>query len=453
MKKLIVIGIISVLNITLMFPQAKSNKELSNSMDSVLTACTSKNMLNASILVAKKGEVLISKGYGIANSNYNLPNKADTKFKLASVSKQFTAACIMLLEEQGKLSVNDPLSKYAPDFLNAKKITIHQLLNHTSGIQNATELPEFDTLYRYLPTTDAKQITQFKNLKSDFEPGTKWNYSNSGYIILSYIIEKVSGTSYENFVEKNIFEKLGMKNSGYYNNNEVYANVATGYTSVNDKLENVKYIDMSVPSGAGSLYSTVEDLYVWYKALMTNKLLKKESFTKMTTPWKEGEDYGYGLMVGKTNEHKWIMHSGGIEGFATVIVMFPEDDLFIAVLSNVDNYTLFNPRKTLRAIAFGDKYEMPMQRVAIKVDPKTLDQYVGNYELMPGFVLSVTTRNGAIYSQATGQSELEIFPEAVDKFFLKQVAAQLVFNKDEKGKVTSVTLFQGGQQMPGKKIN
>ena len=228
----------------------------------IASAQTKKNMFCGSVLVAKDGKILLSKGYGFANYSDNIPNTSTTKFKLASVSKQFTAMAIMILEEKGKLSTNDKLTKYIPDYPNGDKITIHNLLTHTSGIPDFTSMPLFDSIMT-MPFTLDREIALFKNKPLDFEPGSKHQYSNSGYLLLSYIIEKVSGKSYGDFVKENIFVPLGMKNSGLYTNKEVLKKVANGYTDNAGKIENAQYVDMSIPSGAGALYSTVEDMFLW----------------------------------------------------------------------------------------------------------------------------------------------------------------------------------------------
>jgi CubicO group peptidase (beta-lactamase class C family) len=406
-------------------------------------------MFNGSVLVAKKGKILLSKGYGMANFNYDVPNTNLTKFKLASVSKQFTAMLIMILEERGKLSTDDKLSKYIPDYPQGDKITIHNLLTHTSGIPDFTQLPVFDSIMTH-PFTLEEEIKLFKNKKLDFEPGTKHQYSNSGYLLLTYIIEKASGKTYGEFVQEAIFVPLGMKNSGLYSNSEVLKNVANGYTDNGGKIENVQYIDMSIPAGAGALYSTVEDMFLWDQSWYTEKLVKKASQDKMLTPFKD--NYAYGWMVDNYNGRKWAYHSGGIQGFSTIIHRFPNDSVCIVVLKNVDNYMAFSPGRVLRAIMFGEKYELPVEYKEIAVDKKIFQKLIGEYELMPGFIVTITTEGDKLYSQATGQSKLELHPESEYKYFFKEVDAQLEFMKDAKGKTVSVTLYQGGQKPNGKKI-
>ncbi len=450
MKKTIVLFtaiLLSVLNINAQSDEIKIKK-----LDSILTAFTNKYMFNGSVLVAKKGKVLLGKGYGKANFSYDIPNTGETKFKLASVSKQFTATAIMILSEQGKLSTDDKLTKYIADYPNGDKITIHHLLSHTSGIVNFTSLPVFDSIMEK-PHTHDQLIAYFKNKPLDFEPGTKYNYSNSGYVLLSYIIEKASGQTLGGYMANNIFEPLGMNNTGVFEGNtKVIKNLAMGYSQgeMETEMENVRYIDMSIPTGAGALYSTVEDLFIWDQSLYTNKLLKKETLQKMFTAVKD--NYAYGWMHENYRGHDWIFHSGGIQGFATNISRFPDDSLSIIILKNVDNQMFFPANQIIRNIMLGFTYDLPVERKVAKVDQKVYEKLCGDYELEPGFVLSITKENNRIFSQATDQPKLEIFPESEYFYFLKKINAQLEFTKDKKGAITSLTLLQGGQKMPAKKI-
>jgi CubicO group peptidase (beta-lactamase class C family) len=429
--------------------QTPDDKKIAARLDSILSAYTNKNMFNGSVLVAKKGKVLLKKGYGSANFSYNIPNKPDTKFKLASVTKQFTAMGIMILEEQGKLSVNDSLSKFIPDYPGGNKITLHHLLNHSSGIPNLTASPRFDSI-KVFPHTLEQVIGHFKTMPLEFEPGQKFNYSNSGYILLTSIIEKISGMSYAEFISKNIFEKLEMKNSGYCNTNAVIKNMAEGYNQTGDDYAKAPYVNMSIPLGAGGLYSTVEDLYLWDRALYTEKLVKKNTIEKILTPSKDG--MGYGWFINTFQGNKWIFHNGGIEGFSTAINRFPENDICIIMLKNVDNQTYFSANKIARQMLFNAKYELPAERKEIKLDPLVFKKLVGQFELEPGFVFTVTDDDGKLFLQATGQPQFRLFPESEWKYFVKEVNASIEFIKGENGNAASLILFQNGQRLPGKKI-
>jgi CubicO group peptidase (beta-lactamase class C family) len=449
MKKLVTL---MLLGAALLSPVAKAqtDQQKAKRFDSICEVYSKKNMFSGSVLIAKNGKVLLSKGYGMANYSYDIPNTSTTKFKLASVSKQFTAMAIMILQEKGKLSTDDKLNKYIAGYPNGDKITIHHLLTHSSGIHNFTDLPVFDSIMAR-PHTLEQNIKHFKNLPLDFEPGTKFNYSNSGYVLLSYIIEKASGKNYGDYIQEAIFQPLGMKNSGLYSNTTVLKNYAEGYSEGSNGLEHPTHIDMSIPSGAGALYSTVEDLYLWDRALTTEKLVKRSTLEKIFTPFKDG--YAYGWMIQEFRGHKLQMHRGGIQGFSTVINRFPNEDLTIIILKNVDNYKLFPDNKIASAVMFNEKYSLPIERKAIAVDTKIYDKISGNYELAPDFIMTVSTSDNKIFVQATGQPKLELLPESEFKYFSKMVDAQLEFLKDEKGNILSLNLYQGGQTMNGKRVN
>jgi CubicO group peptidase (beta-lactamase class C family) len=293
---------------------------------------------SGSVLLAKGGKILVSKGYRMANYELDVPNKPDTKFRLGSITKQFTGAAVLQLQEKGKLNVDDLVSKYVSDTPQAwKDITIHHLLTHTSGLHGYTELPDYRKRQREL-VTPAELISRFKDLPLDFAPGSKWRYSNSGYSLLGYIIEKVSGQSYESFLKENIFDRLDMRDSGYDHAAALVKNRASGYAE-RPTLANAEFLDMSIPYSAGSLYSTVEDLYRWDRALYTDKALSEKSRQRMFTPLVKTTNgvlsYGYGWMIGTENGRKVIQHGGGINGFVTVILRYPDQDACVIVLSNI----------------------------------------------------------------------------------------------------------------------
>ncbi|MCD6017191.1 MAG: beta-lactamase [Bacteroidetes bacterium] len=447
MKKTLLI--LSIFTASFAVKAQTTDQQRVNKIDSLFEVYAKKNMFCGAVSISKKGTSLLSKGYGMANYSFDIPNTVHTKFKLASVSKQFTAMAIMILQEQGKLNTDDKLIKFIADYPNGEKITVHHLLTHTSGIHNFTSNENYDSMM-VLPHTLTEIISHFKNQKLDFEPGEKFNYSNSGYVLLSYIIEKASGKTYGEFITTQIFEPLGMKNSGAFEGNKLIKNLALGYTNGENGLENAGYIDMSIPAGAGALYSTVEDLQLWDSSFYTEKLVKKATLDKMMTPFKEG--YAYGLMIDSYLKHPWINHTGGIQGFSTVINRFPEDELCIVILKNVDNYMAFSANKVCRAIMFDDKYELPVERVAAKIDKAVGQSLCGDYELDPGFVMTVTFEGERMFVQATGQPKIEIFSEGSYNYFCKAVNAQFEFSKDKKNNISSLTLVQNGQKMPGKKI-
>ncbi len=236
-------------------------------MDQIVQSYVADHKFMGTALVARGDQVLFDKAYGSANLEWNVPNTPASKFRLGSITKQFTAASILLLEDRGKLSVNDPLKKYIPDAPAAwDKVTIFHLLTHTSGIPSFTGFPDYPKIEPFA-TTPAKLIALFRDKPMDFEPGEKWLYDNSGYVLLTYVIEKVSGDSYEKFVRENIFAPLGMSDSGYDSNTAIIPRRASGYSPGRGGFENAGFIHMTVPQGAGALYSTTRDLLKWEQAV------------------------------------------------------------------------------------------------------------------------------------------------------------------------------------------
>lgn len=440
------------LALLLVFAASAAAQELTPKFDEYLNALVKHRGFTGSVLAARDGKIIFSKGYGLANVELDVPNTPQTKFRLGSVTKQFTSAAILLLQERGKLSVQDPICKYVDNCPVAwSEVTIHHLLSHTAGIPNFTAFPDY-LPKMMMPVTVQDMIARFRDKPLDFKPGEKWSYSNSGYFLLGFIIEKASGESYESFLQKNIFEPLKLTNTGYDHFDSILKNRATGYSLAKGKMANSLYLDMSQPYAAGSLYSTVEDLFAWNEALYSGRLLSAKSLEAMTTPVKN--DYGYGLGVQTKLGRKAISHGGGINGFSTFIARFPEEKVTIVVLRNAD-YGSPGPGQVsqdLAAITFGEKYEIPAPITEAKVDPKIYDAYVGRYELAPNFILTISRDGDRLMAQATGQPQFQLFPESETKFFVKAVEIKITFVKDAMGKVTHLILHQGGDRQ-AKKIS
>ncbi len=421
-------------------------------MDQIIQSYVADHKFMGTALVARGSQVLFSKGFGSANLEWDVPNAPNTKFRLGSVTKQFTAASILLLEERGKLSVNDPVKKYMPDAPAAwDKITIFHVLTHTSGIPNFTSFPDYAKLEPFA-TTPAELVARFRDKPLDFQPGEKWSYSNSGYVLLTYLLEKVCGENYEKFVRENIFTPLAMKDSGYDSNSAVIPHRASGYSPGKNGLENAGFVHMSIPQGAGALYSTTEDLLKWEQGLFGGKLLQPASLEKMTTPVKN--NYAFGLGVQTTGGHKEISHGGGIEGFNTELDYYPEDKLTVVVLSNVNGGAPGDIARKLAALAHGEAIKLPGERKEITLDPKLLSRYLGAYQMGPGVNMLITQEGNQLISRLGNQQQVPIFPESETLFFLKVVDAQLEFPKDiGDGKASQLILHQNGRDMTAKRLD
>ena len=294
------------------------------------------DQFSGTVLVAKNGVPVFRKAYGLANREWDVPNTPDTKFRIGSNTKQFTATAILQLAEAGKLSIDDPVSKYyasAPDAW--KSITIRHLLTHTSGIPTYTAIPHFFAGDARLDRTPEEIIKLTQDKPLEFEPGSKFSYDNSGYIILGYIIEKASGEHYADYLQHHIFDALDMKSTGYDVSETIMPKRASGYDWNKTKFVNTPYLSMTEPYSAGSLYSTVDDMLIWDQALNLGKPLSPPSLQKMFTDY--GHGYGYGWMIDNQFGHQHIWHGGGINGFVSKFDRYPRDKLTVVVFSNETN--------------------------------------------------------------------------------------------------------------------
>ena len=324
---------------------------------------------------------------------------------------------------------------------------MHHLLTHTSGIPSYTGLPDFFPKHSQSPLTPAEIVKLTQDKPLEFEPGTKFNYDNTGYILLGYIVEKVSGKPFAAYLKETILDPLGMKDTGYDVWSDVLRHRATGYSMKDGAFVNAPYLDMSLPYSAGSLYSTVDDLLIWDQSLYGTRILSEASKKKMFTPFLE--HYAYGWMVGSDPKHPSVTHGGGINGFSTDIKRFTEDKATIIALCNLDSGKPGNITSDLALLLFGETIPGPKEHKEISLDPKLLDPLVGHYELSPQFAIDVTRDGDHLSAQATNQPKFPLFAESETMFFLKVVDAQLEFEKDALGKAISVTLHQNGANPKG----
>jgi CubicO group peptidase (beta-lactamase class C family) len=418
----------------------------------------------AAVLVARDGKVLFEKGYGLTDVERRTSITPDTKFRIGSISKQFTAAAILKLAEAGKLKVEDKLSQFIPDYPRGGEVTIHHLLTHTSGIHSYTSKPDFLKTV----TTGVKpeeHIRSFKDDPYDFNPGEKWLYNNSGYFLLGYLVEKVSGQTYGEYLRRTFFEPLGMKDTGVHQAGAGLENEATGYMFEGGAFKKALDWDMSRAGGAGALYSTVRDLHRWNEALFAGKVLKESSLKAAFTPVRTaGEDasqpkesgYGYGWGIQELRGLQEIGHGGGLHGFASHLLRLPGKNFTVAVLANclppppgVEPGALAHE---IAEIYLGDQLaprEIP--KVDAAVAGKALEAIAGRYDY-GGAILTVTREGDKVFAQLTGQPKFQIFPKSETEFFWKVVEAEVKFVKNEKGAVTKAVHRQGGQTIEAPRI-
>ena len=427
------------------------SQEVSSKLDTLVNAYAKLYRFNGSVLVAKNGTVLLNKGYGFRNATDKVLNNEQTVFQLGSITKQFTSAVILKLQEEKKLNVSDKLSKYFPNYPKGDSITIEQLLTHTSGIYNYTNDQNFMTNEITKPANQEKMMALFKDKPLDFSPGTSWNYSNSGYSMLGYIIEEVTKKPYEQAVRRYIFTPLQMTHSGFDFTHLKNSDKAIGYFKLNDKdTAKAPIVDSSVSFSAGAIYSTTGDLYLWHKALENNTILSKAQQEKAYTPVKN--NYGYGWGIDTIEGKRRVGHGGGIHGFTTNIARVPEDDVCIILLSNASDVTLGDITKSIFAILYNKEYELPKERKIINVPEEILKQYEGEYTIKPGLNVIMSIKDGELIAAPTGQPPEIIYAEKENFFFVKSQDIQIEFTRNDKKEVDGFILHQGGQKVPCKKI-
>lgn len=335
---------------------------LDTALDTYLRAATQNEQFSGTVLLTREGKPVFVRSYGMANYELGVPNSADTVFRLASVTKQFTALAVMQLQEQGKLKVNDPICLYLSDCpASWQPITIRHLLNHTSGIPNFSSLPDWDEVLSRRDYTPVEQIALFRDLPLKFTPGEKYDYSNSGYHLLGLIIEHVSKTGWGEYVRQRILAPLGMTHSGDDNTRVLIPNRASGYYSLGTTFINAPIISRTVGYAAGGLYSTVGDLLLWDRALVPGKLVSQASLDAMFTPAKN--NYGFGWRIGERFGRREMDHSGSDNGFSTYIIRFPADNLTAIVLSNSDRASAGKVGNAMAAIAFGQPVTLPVAQL------------------------------------------------------------------------------------------
>lgn len=407
---------------------------------------------NGYVLVARDAAAVFSRGYGMANFEDDIPNTPQTRFRLASITKGFTAMAVMMLQERGKLNLQDPICKYLGGCPDAwKPVTLRHLLGHTSGIPDYTATPDFMRTISLSSTSD-ELIAKVKNAPLQFTPGENFAYSNSNYILLGQIIEKVSGQSFAAFVRENIFTALGMKNSGYDDNSTLLKHRAAGYINQPDGIINARYMDMTNAYAAGGIYSTAGDMLLWSQALDAGRLVSKKSLDDIFTPGKGGA--GYGWFVNRGPDRLLVFQGGLNSGFAASIFRYPEQRACIILLNNFENAAPFLPRigRDLAAILFNEKYELPSEGMTVKVDPKIYDSYIGEYDFGQNRIMTITKDGDKLFAQRSGAPPAEMFPESETRFFLRVADVKFAFIKDGAGKVTGMILVANGQDMKGSKV-
>jgi CubicO group peptidase (beta-lactamase class C family) len=415
-------------------------------------------MPGAAVLVAQNGDIIYQNGFGYADVGNKIQMTPDFKFKIGSISKQFSAVAILKLQEEGKISVQDKLSKYIPDFPRGNEVSIYHLLTHTSGIHSYENQRNFSML---VPVSPQALIDSIKTFPYDFNPGEKYQYNNSGYCILAYLVEKISGKTLGEYLNETFFKPLGMNDTGIYKSSSVLNNEAYGYSMENGAVKKAPYQEMTWAFGVGGIYSTVQDLYTWNEAIFDGKILSEASLKTAFTPAvlnnNEKTDYGYGWFISTKRGIRFIQHSGGVFGFSTYLEHQPENKLTVCVLCNsLPTPEGINPVSNGQFISefiLNNKMEKESTfAVGTTISENILKKYVGRYNYGQGRIMMITREGKQLYGRLSGETKNPLTPYSTDEFYLKAMDAKIEFFSDESNVVTHLIHYQKDGQIEAKKL-
>lgn len=439
--------IMATLCLLVMILPEVSAQSISQKLDELMSAYAQNREFNGSVLVAKGGKILLEKGYGFQNLEKQIKNTPATRYPIASVTKTFTATLILKLAELHQLSLQDKLSKYYPGYPKGDSISIENLLTHTSGIFNYTNDNDFMYKEAGKHASEQKMLSVFMHKPLDFPPGKGWNYSNSGYALLGFIIEKVTGLSYYSAIRKYLFEPAGMSVSGFDFVGLSAEKKATGYYSDAGKEYNKQapLEDSSVVFAAGAIYSSIGDLYKWHHALQKNQIISKTSSAKAYTPFKQS--YGYGWIIDTLYHKQIVSHSGGLPGYRSNFVRVIPDDICIILLNNTEIPGLKMITDNLLAVLYNQPYKIPVSKQAIKLDNGILKQYVGRFEVEnQNLIIEFKVENNTLIAYPVNGPRSVLAPLTETRFFdSEQEAIEISFEKNETGKFNKMVLDFNGQ--------
>jgi CubicO group peptidase (beta-lactamase class C family) len=432
--------------------QKVSEASLRERLEQIANSYTADNTFMGSVLVARGNKILLNKGYGKASLERNIPNDPDTKFRIGSLTKQFTAALVLQLQQDGNLRIEDSVRKYLPDAPKSwDKITLTELLGHNSGIPEIQSDPRFRS-WAMSPHTHAEELALFKDRPLNFEPGSKNEYSNSNYLVLGAVIEKVTGEDYGTLLRNRTFKPLGMNDSGVDKDGLVLPKRAQGYNNENGRLVPAPSESMSVPWSAGSIYSTANDLLRWERGLFGGKVLSAASLKEMTTPGKVS--HGLGVEVSIEDGVKVVDHNGAIEGFVAHMAYLPEPGITVIVLSNVFGGAPPAMGDQLVQTMLGKTVVLARERKAVPITNEDLARFAGTYSMSSGMTFTFSVKANALELDASG----EIMPLLYQgiaaghpRFYVAVTNGEIEFVPDPTGAISTVLWHQHGNEQTGKR--
>lgn len=426
---------------------ARADRKFSEQAEALLTDYVQGELFTGTVLVARNGHPIFRKGYGEANREWMIPNTVDTRYRIGSITKQFTSAAILRMVDDHKLGLDDPIKEYLPGLpLSWEQATIRQLLSHTSGIPSHTSLDDSDTKLWPVKHTPQQLIDMLKDLPLNYEHGTKFRYNNMGYVLLGRVIETVSGMSYPDYLEQKLLMPLKLRNSGYDEGREVVDRLAQDYSDGTDKVQKGKLVNMSNAYAAGAMYSTVDDLFAWQQMLMNGKVLSPASLTAMLT--NGGYHNGLGWFIRDRLSRKLYEHGGSIGGYSSMLAYYPDDKVTVIILSNYGDEVVSKISDELARLALG---VAPAHR-QVKVDPHLYPRLEGQYQLGSA-IFAITSKGGHLFAKLTGQRQLEIFPQSDYSYFYKAVDVVVTFEKDASGKIASLIVDQDGTKTEARRLD
>ena len=422
-------------------------QEIEGKIESLINSYSEIYRFNGVVLVSKNGKILFEKGFGYRDIKNKVPNMPNTIYQIGSMTKQFTAVVILKLAEQNKLTLQDRLSKYFPDYPRGNEITIEHLLTHTSGIYEYFRNTQYNNRDIKKPLSKEERMLFFRDKPLDFDPGTKFSYCNSGYELLGLIIEQLTYKPYELVVREYILNPLKMIHTGYdfiwLKSNDK----AKAYSLYSKKVttDAIPW-DSTATYSAGSLYSTAQDLYLWHKGLLSNQIISKSSLEKAYTPFRNG--YGYGWWIDSLYQKRVVSHGGNVQGFTTHMIRIPEEDVCIILINNTYNHEIETIGNSIVSILFDKPYKGLKE---IDLSPDLFEKYTGEYEVSSDYLVNITREGSHLYMKINSEPEIEIFAENTNYFFQKDEDVRIRFFPDDKGKIIEIAVFKGLNTKRGEK--
>jgi D-alanyl-D-alanine carboxypeptidase len=425
----------------------RENADYAEAASALIAPFVAANLFAGDVLVAKDGEVLLRQGFGLADREWNVAHCATGKFRLGSLTKQFTAAAILQLMERGALVLDDEIARHYREAPAAwRDVTLFHLLTHTSGIASNTSIPGFFQEMAQRDLSPREIIALTENEPLDFVPGTKFKYCNGGYVILGQVIERLSGKPYEDYIRENILAPLGLGNTGYEHVDMLIPRRVPGYRLRRGAIENAAYLAMSLPYAAGAIYSCVDDLLAWQRALATAKPISAASRDLMFAD--HGQGYGFGWGIQRQFSRRHYVHAGGINGFSVVLSHYPDDDLTLILLANIQAAPVQKIARDLAALYFG----IVQEDCEMVLDAALLADYVGAYRLEPDRILRVTQEGARLFLETEEHGRQELAAKDDHNFIGKMIDWEIRFDADGVEQASRVTLRRNGKEQSGARI-